>query len=338
MQKTEDGLIMKTYISTSLVLICLLVLAGCSKSPGSEPNYTRPEASGTDESPGSPSMIEDRLALESGLKKIVYHVGPVDLPSGLSVAEMIEKPLVMNFQTDEAVWVVGFSPRVVDSNGGELPPELLHLAIVSNRHEGNPLCSDAVGGSPFAAATSVLTEVNLPQGYGYPILATDPLEARVILKNETDESFVDVFFELTLLARPMGEMVNLRDVKPLFVELDPCDHETASVAPGEFVELGATYQVPFDSDLIVAHGILEDFGSVVELTAKEETTPFWRAEARLDENSRIVELSDDPFEDPAGIPFKEGDLITLGIAYDNTSRSWLNGATAAAMVYVAPRE
>jgi len=319
-----------------LILICILMaLAGCSKSSGSGADYIRPDGGGATD---SPSAVEDRLALEAGLKRIVYHVGPVDLPAGLKADEMLEKPLVMNFQTDEAVWVVGFSPRVVDIRGSELPSDLLHFAVVSNMHESNPLCTDAGGGNPFVAATAMLTEVNLPNGYGYPLLPTDQLEARVMLKNESDENFVDVFFELTLAVRSMGEMANLRDVRPMLVELDPCNHETTSVAPGEFVEVNATYQMPDDAALIVAHGVLEDFGSMVELTAKDETEPFWKSEASLDEEHHILEMSDNPFEDTAGIPFKEGDLITLNVAYDNISDSWLYGATAAAMIYVAPNE
>jgi len=320
-----------------LTIICLtLVLIGCSKS-GSGPSYLDPEPSvGSDGS--SPPSVDERLAWEAGLKDIVYHVGPVDLPKGLEPEVMLERPLTMRFQVDEPLWVVGFKPKVVDKNGTELPSELLHLAIVSNMHEDNPLCSDAGSGNPFVAATSMLTSINLPRGYGYPILQSDPLEAMVVLKNDSDESYIDVFFELTLIARPMGEFTKLRDVKPMLVELDPCDHETVSVAPGKFVEHSATYQMPSDANLIVAHGVIEDFGSSVELVARGAPSPFWRAEAELDENHRIKELIGDPFSESEGVGFKEGDELTLSVAYDNFSESWLTGATAAAMVYLSSKD
>jgi len=63
----------------------------------------------------------------------------------------------------------------------------------------------------------MLTEINLPQGYGYPILANDPLEAKVVLKNESSETYIDVYFELTLVVRPMNEMAGLKDVKPMLL-------------------------------------------------------------------------------------------------------------------------
>ncbi|MBT3182545.1 MAG: hypothetical protein HN337_08580 [Deltaproteobacteria bacterium] len=326
---------MRGLIKISLLIAVAVLLIGCSKSPSDGTNYSD---GGPEVAPDSSPAIKDRLALEAGLKKIVYHVGPVDIPRGLKSEDMLEKPLIMTFQTDEPVWLVGFSPRVVDANGSKLPSELLHSAIMSNLHEENPLCSDAGGGNPFAAATSMLTEIELPQGYGYPILSTDPLEARVVLQNGSSESYVDVYFELTMLVKPMSEMTKLKDVKPMLIEIDPCTHEAADVAPGKFVEFNATYEVPDDANLIVAHGLLESYGSTVELVARDEATPFWSADANLDEEHRIVSLEGDPFEDSQGVFFKEGDAITMDISYDNSSDEWLDGVTAAAMVYLAVQE
>lgn len=318
-----------------IMVFLLIALASCSKSPGGAPQFMDEEDV---PSPSGSSEVDDRMALEVGLKKLIYHVGPVDIPAGMPADEMLEKPLVMNFQTDEPVWAVGFAPRVVDSKGNELPRELLRFAIVSNMHEENPLCSDAGGGNPFVASTGTLKEINLPQGYGYPILPTDPLEAKVVFQNESREAYVDVFFEVALLVRPMGELANLKDVKPMLVEVDACKHSTVSVAPGEFSDFTATYQMPEASSLIVAYGVIQDYGTAVELSAQDEAAPFWRAEAAQDENHRIISLTGDPFEDPAGVQFGEGDSITIGVEYDNTSKSWVDAATAAAMVFVTPKE
>jgi len=326
---------MRESIKILLLTVVAVVLLGCSESPATGTDYS---GGGPEVAPDSTPAIKDRLALEAGLKKLVYHVGPIDIPRGLKSEEMLEKPLVMTFQTDEPVWLVGFSPRVVDSSGSELSSELLHSAIVSNLHEENPLCSDASGGNPFVAATSMLPEIELPQGYGYPILSTDPLEARVVLQNGSSENYVDVYFELTMLVKPMSEMTTLKDVKPMLLEIDPCAHEVVDVAPGKFVEFNATYEVPSDANLVVAHGLLDNFGSTVQLIARDEAVPFWSADANLDEEHRIVSLEGDPFEDPQGVSFKEGDAITMDISYDNSSGEWLDGVTAAAMVYLAVKE
>ena len=315
----------------------LLTMAGCTKS-ASSPAFLHPE-DGTDQDiqPNISPDVNEELASEAGQKRIIYHIGPVDLPAHTSPEEMVARPLTMRFTTDEPLWITGFTPRVVDANGIELPSRLLHHAIMSNMHEDNPLCSNASVGNPFFIATSMLTEINLPQGTGYPILANDPLEARVVLANPTEEGFANVFFELTLLARPMNDFSKIADVKPMLLELEPCSHEPLEVQPESLVERNATYEIPTSARLIMAHGALQDFGSAISLTAGTEIMPFWRAEADLEEGHHIIRLIDDPFEDPAGIDLKAGDRITLGVVYDNVSEEWLNCATAAAMVYMAPK-
>ena len=232
--------------------------------------------------------------------------------------------------------MTGFVPRVVDANGGELPAELLHHAIVANLHEENPLCAGAP--NPFAVASGMLTEVEFPRGYGYPVLPTDPIEARVVLANPTDRDYADVSFEITLVAKPMSDFASVRDVKPMLVELEPCTHAPMQVEPGSLARRSATYQVPVAGALVVAHGVLHDYGAAIQLTAGKEIMPFWRAEGVQDDRHRLTALTDNPFVDPEGQSFKAGDPLTLGVAYDNTSGEWLTGAGAAAMLYLAPAD
>ncbi|MFA5810992.1 MAG: hypothetical protein WC956_01510 [bacterium] len=308
-------------------------MAGCG-SADSPPDYLTPEAGGGQQGEAPP--VNEQLASEAWQQRLVYHVGPMDLPAGTAPA--LDNPLSIRFQTDEPVWITGFVPRVVDSNGSELPAALLHEAIVSNMHEENPLCGGGGGGNPIFIATSMLTEVELPEGYGYPILSTDPIDAQVIFANPTEQSYAGVQFELTLVARPMNEFTQVADVKPLLVEPDPCTHQPLKVEPGAFTEKSATYQMPDAVKVVVAQGALQNFGASIELIAGSEATPFWRAEAKLDEAHQVVELTDNPFTDPKGVPVKQGDSLTLLVTYDNTSEKWLDGATAAAMVYAAPTE
>jgi hypothetical protein len=308
----------------------LALAAGCNESGGTD--YTSEEEGGPD------PAVNENLADEAWQQRFVFHIGPVDLPKDQGAKEMVDNPLKMSFQTDEAVWVTAFEPKVVDSAGNELPSGLLHQAIIFNKHEENPLCSDGGSGNPIFVATSMLTEINLPQGFGYPVLPTDPLEAEIVLKNATDQSYAGVYFELTLVTRPMNEFTNLADVKPMLIEMDTCAHAPLTVEPGEFEEQKATYRVPSSSKLVVAFGALQDYGSSVELTAGTEMEPFWTANAELDENHKILQLSNSPYVDSGGVTFSAGDPIMFGVTYDNTSDKWLKTATAGAMVYVAPND
>jgi hypothetical protein len=308
--------------------VFLAVISGCTQSSG--PGFTSEEQGTADPS------VNDKLADEAWQKRFVFHIGPVDLPQGAGADGMAS--LNMTFQTDEAVWITAFEPRVVDAAGGGLPAELLHQAIIYNKHEENPLCSAGGRGNPIFVATSMLTAIDLPQGFGYPVLATDPLAAEVVLRNNTDKSYSQVYFELTLVARQMNEFTNLADVKPMLVEVDACDHAPLAIEPGAFSETKATYRMPEAARLVVAYGALQDYGASVALTAGTELEPFWVASAEFDENHRIVQLANSPFVNANGVSFSEGDPIMLGVTYDNTSEGWLKDATAGAMVYVAPLE
>lgn len=323
-------LINKAYIA----IVLMVFAAACTKATD------LPAVVDTNEGPNpdiGPSVVEDRLALEAGLERIVYHVGPIDLPAGLSVKDMSEKPLTMSFQTSKAVWVVAFTPKIVDINGTELPSDLLHMAVVSNMHEENAFCADAGGGNPFAVSGALLESVSLPEGYGYPVLSSDPIQARVVLKNDSDKTYNDVFFELTLAVKPMGEFASLKDVRPFYVEPSPCDHAETDIAPKQFSEIESSFTVPFDSSVVAVQGVLGDFGSNLSLFSGEDLDPIWSANAELGEENEIVSLDSTPIKDAGSIVVKEGSVIKMSASYDNRSNSWIHKAPAAVMVYAAPK-
>lgn len=327
------SMISKKSVKTAapiLGLFLFLIVQSCNKT-----NEPPPYGEGEVPSVSTPPSVGENLAEQAGLERMIYHVGPVDLPAHTDVRAMMDRPLTMRFQTDKEVWVTGFSPRVVDANGSELSGELLHEAFVSNAHEENPLCAGAP--NPFFVATSVLTELDLPRGYGYPVLATDPIEARVILKNPTDTNYANVFFEIALSTRPMSEFGNISDVRPVLIEQSPCDHSSPAVAPRTFDSRERIYEIPYRANLVAANAVLQDFGSSVELTKGDETQGLWRAEADVDVGHRIQGFIGNPFEDAEGISFNTDDRLKLTTAYDNTSDAWLQAATAAAIVYLSPR-
>lgn len=313
------------------ILIGVGLLSSCTGGSGG-PEMLKPTP---DEAVGSTSpMVGDRLALEAGLERIVYHVGPVDLPAGLPSDDMMEKPLVMNFQTDKPVWAVAFSPKVVDKNGEELPKDLLHIAIVSNRHEENPLCAEA-GGNPFMVTNELLTEVSLPEGYGYPIMQTDPIEARIVLKNPTDKNYIDVYFEVTLVVKSMGEFANLKDVRPMYLEPEPCSHGSVAVSPGDFVEVKADYAVPVDAKLVYAHGVVGDYGASVGFVKGSAGESIMDAQANLNGEHGVESLNGSPLDMKDEVKFKEGETVSLTAIYNNTSKTWISDAVAGVMMYVA---
>lgn len=275
------------------------------------------------------------------VEKLIYHVGPVDLMQQESASVMMENPKALNFQVSEPVWVTGFQPKVVDSNGKELPGQLLYKAIIFNKGESNPVCVSANNGNPFAVATSALTKVKMPEGFGYPLLPDDSLEAKVVFQNQTDQDYLGVIFSFELETIPMDQAKGFSDVKAMLLDTDPCEHKPLSIEPGAFVEKSKTFTLPETGHLMVANGVLSNYGVAVSLSHSQKSEisilPFWRAEAELDENHRLVDLTPNPFLDPEGKEINQGDKMTLGVTFDNFSESWNNEATGGAMIYLAPK-
>ena len=342
---------LKNHLSISIVftiIIVALALMGCSGnggnkklnfvSTGDDTGGSNPNTNTGDNGSGGGNSAADVIAAQAGLEKIVFHVGPIDLPGNTRPEQFLDRPLSMRFQLDTPMWVIGFEPKVIDADGAKLPAKLLHRALLINKHETNSLCPQSNDGNPFAVASSLLTNVDFPEGYGYPVLPSDPIEAEVILQNPDETSYINVFFEITILAKPMNEFVALKDVHPIYVDFDPCTNEPLAIKPGDFSEESVSHSLDEGGSLVFAHGVLQDYGVAVSLKMDDEVEPFWRARARLNETHSIVDLENNPFEDPAGLPLKKGSELTLSASYDNFSKSWIEAASAGAMIYLARDE
>ncbi len=247
---------------------------------------------------------------------------------------MWDEPGFINFQADEPLWVVSFEDSIEESSGSILPRNLLHMAILTNRSENNPLCTEKEVANPFVATSAVTEKVELPEGLGYAVLPEDQLDAKVILKNPTAQDFNDVFYKFTITALPMKTSKNIDDVVPLLLDIDPCDHMPISLPPKEFIKKEVDFSIPENGLLTKAYGLLQNNGIGISLSEANGT--IWEANAKLSEKHEILSLSE--FDDPAGIPLNAGDKIKLSVSYENMDNEWHSDATGAVMAYLKRSE
>lgn len=319
---------MRKLITIATISFLLASGAACSKygtgAPKMQITNNEPAAEISFAENASPRLI------------FTYQVGPFDLKSNGSNGSLPRAEAGFNFNVEENVWITSFEPSIEDAEGNPLPPSLVHQIILINHGEENSSCTAKQTGNPFAATTSNLEKIELPEGHGYMLSPADPLEANVVLKNPTDQEYHGIFVKFVLSGEPVDGTKAISDVKPIMVDIDPCNHKAVSIAPGEFVEKTASAIVPESGSLVKAYGLLQDYGVSVSLTTNDEDEPFWQGVAEIDENYQIQGL--EPFEDPAGIPVNKGEKINLTVAYDNVSDEWFDEATGAAMIYVARAE
>lgn len=314
-------------LGLTLIVCGLLFTIACNGNSGG-PNISMSEK----EDDAAAINPDVGAAPTTNVQKLTYKLGPFTLTAGQKAIVMWESPGSITFQAEEPLWVTSFTSSVEDESGGTLPDNLLHMAVLSNGSEKNPFCADKEVGNPFIAATSTTKDIELPDGVGYPVLPTDQLDAKVILQNPTTQDFSGVYFKFTITALSMKAAKNYKDVMPMMLNVDPCDYAPMAVAPKEFVKKNVTFTIPEDGLLTKAYGLLQDYGVEVSLTESEQPTPFWEAKAELSSDHKIISLA--PFEDPAGIPLKAGDEISLGVAYDNPADQWQSSATGAVMAYL----
>lgn len=280
------------------------------------------------------SSAQTTAAPKTTVQKLNYTFGPFRLDAGSAATPMASKDGKLSFHVDSPVWMTGFEPHVVDAKGNPLPGKLVQLVVLSNTRETNALCTTQQTGNPFAAATGMLQKIVLPEGYGYPLLPEDALEAKIVLRNPTDTDYTDIYLTFTLTAEPMDVASHKLDVAPLLLDVDPCDHNPITLPPNGMVEKKGSFVAPEDGKIVKAQGLLQEYGVSISIEASQEATKFsWSAKSQQDDSHQIVSL--ESYENSKGAAVKKDDPITLDVVYDNFSTDWVNDATAAAMVYVA---
>lgn len=264
-------------------------------------------------------------------QKLTYSIGPFELPAGQSPDVMRTNPGILRFQVQEPIWATGFEFRLEDSSGDRLPNTLLHMAIIKNQSEENELCTTKKTGNTVAAATATLSTVELPKGFGYPITTDHQLEARVVLRNPTSQDFHNVFLTFTITGDSLTSGKTLKNVTPVHLDFDPCDHNPINIEPNSFAQRTAAFTAPASGLIYKAYGLLQDYGVSVSLS-NDGGTPFWEGVASIDSSHQIIDLP--PFVDEEGVTVTRGDELTLGVTYDNATNEWYNNASAAALIYV----
>src|SRR3989338_4447145 len=97
------------HLAMSMTLLALTT--ACTPNSGNIPivdNFSNAATGAVTKAPGA------QIPVTTGeIQKLVYNVGPIDLPAGTQVEQSLKKPATLNFQVSEDVWMVGFTTIII---------------------------------------------------------------------------------------------------------------------------------------------------------------------------------------------------------------------------------
>lgn len=184
-----------------------------------------------------PSAVRSEFGRTSAVR---FATALVELESGVLAHHL---PHAMkNYQFAEPVWVIGYRTEIVDSTGGT-PREnyLCHTFFGDQRVDQRP------GAEMKAIYSDAFTpEVRLPDGYGIPLAADEPLHWMPMFNNRGDSPVrVAMKIEVTVIR---GKDVS-KPLKPLYSMLRSVEIPHLFFVPPGHDERRTSFQLPFDGQL-----------------------------------------------------------------------------------------
>ena len=268
-----------------------------------------------------------------------YTVGPVSV-GGYEVAQDIRgapDPNVDGFITKMEV-------DVVDGEGEPIPISrlMLHHIVFVNVNEPDATCDSLTGWDDrpmpsgfarqrFYAAGEERAKLALPEGYGYPIEATDSWAVLYMLMNHravTDQAYIQ--YKVTVDDDPA-----LEPVEPYWLDVQNCHADPIYNVPGDGAA-GSThvrsedFTIPRAGRLVAAGGHVHGGARKLTLTQPDcgdrkvgESVPLWGRKDHPFYKVRPILHEPGPigmsaFDTETGIPISKDSRLRLSSRYDNS--------------------
>jgi hypothetical protein len=247
---------------------------------------------------------------------------------------------LMRFEWPVDGWLRGFTVRLLDMEGEELPREMLHHVIGVN-FDRRQLVYPAL--ERFVGVGAETGDIELPSELGVPIAPGQRLGLYAALQDETGHA-EPVQVVVTMSYTPRGER-DVKEVLPIY--LDTNHHVGATNAwdlpPGRS-ERAWEFTVPVSGDLLGVSGHLHDHGVHVRLEDAETDEVLVELEARRDREGRVQEVETHAFRKWLGLRWdplrlQAGHLYRVVGVYDSPLEDTVpNGAMAHIVGIFAPED
>ncbi len=291
--------------------------------------------------PANPDSAELRMEVDESAKEIVLKVGPFSLVDRTGEDAHAHHGAghdtpVYQFKWPVKGWLRGFRINVVDSDGNELPREVMHHMIMVN-YDRRQLIYRAA--ERIMGAGSETADYSLPKSIGVPVPEGTQLGMYVAWHNATGADLEDVHLQITLVYTPHNQVPQPVSTLPVYFDtnLEVGGTNTFDILPG-ITEKSYEFSVPISGRLLGVSGHMHDFGSEVRLEEVASGKVLTTVKAEREANGKVTGVERHLFGvSGRGLKLEAGKMYRVVGIYDNpTDRKIDLGAMAEIVGIFAP--
>jgi hypothetical protein len=270
---------------------------------------------------------------------ITLRIGPVTLPAHTDHMKMPQPP-DLTWEIPFDGWLLGYTPRLVDAAGNEVPGRILHHVAFWNENRADFLCPNKE--EHIFGAGSELTNWAVIPGYGYYVKKGDRIRIETMVYNPTATSYDKVFLEVRIpfVEVPLGAktMPLPKNVYPMWMDVQSCRDSSYDLKPGENVTVGSV-QLKYDGVLLGVGGHMHDYAQELLLQSSRHKEAVALLPAKVDEQGQLLSMPVVTFFETGGYALSAGDKLTVTATYNNTTGKLIrDGAMGIVVGYFVPAD
>lgn len=267
---------------------------------------------------------------------ITLRVGPINLPANTNHMKM-PQPADLVWTIPINGWLLAYTPRLVDANGGVVPGRVLHHVAFWNTSRSDFLCPNKEE-HIFGAGSELTNWTEIP-GYGYHVQKGDKIRIETMVHNPWETPYTNVYLEVKIPyvdGSDPAAAAKVKSVYPAWMDVESCGNSGYNLKAGKSETTG-TVKVKYDGILLGVGGHLHDYGRqlVLQDTTRNETVVT--LDAKVNEKGELLSIPVVTFFEKGGYKFAGGDQLKITATYDNTTGKLLpDGAMGIVVGYFVP--
>src|SRR5262250_65302 len=245
--------------------------------------------------------------------------GPLTLPANTSHMKMPQPPDVF-WTVPIDGWLLGYTPRLIDSHGNTVPGTVLHHTAFWNTNRSDFLCPNKEE-HIFGAGGELTNWMEVP-GYGYRVHKGDRIRIETMVHNPTATAYDAVYLEVKIpyaeAAPTGGTAPTIKDFYPAWMDAESCGNSGYDLPAGKTEKVGIV-TVKYSGVLLGVGGHMHDYAKQIVLQDATRSETVATLDAKVDDQGHLISMPTVTFFDRGGYGFSAGDQLKIIATYDNAT-------------------